>query len=106
MPPSPGVSSSRMLWPPSVLSRNLLYGGASSTGGTSAFEPNQQPDHIGYSGSPHSNSIQTPAPTFGSAKKPMPLPPNGTLGNAQPLSLLPITSGTVALMRPIRSGSL
>jgi hypothetical protein len=36
----------------------------------------------------------------------MPLPPNGAQGIAQPLSLSPITSGTVALMRPIWSGSL
>src|SRR5215216_6889401 len=105
MPPTPGVSSSRMLLPPSVLSRNFTYGGASSTGGTSAAEPNQQPDQIGYSGSPCSNSIQTPASFFGSAKKPMPLPPNGAQGIAQPLSLSPNTSGTVALMRPIWSGS-
>src|ERR1700730_11280239 len=72
----------------------------------SAAAPHQQPDQIGYSGSPCSNSIQAPAPTVGMAKNPVCDPPKGAQGSAQPDSWLPSTSGTVARMRPVISGSM
>src|SRR5258708_32627135 len=69
-------------------------------------DPQNQPDHTGSSGSPCSNSIHTAAPTTGMAKKPVCDPPNGAHGSAQPDCWLPSTSGTVALIRPVISGSL
>jgi len=66
----------------------------------------QQPLQIGESTSPFSNSIQTLAPTLGSALPVSLERPQGTQGIAQPLSLSPMTSGTVARMRPRISGSL
>ena len=49
IPPMPGVSSRRTLWPPSVTIITFFEGGggASSFGGTSTAEPHQQPDQIG-----------------------------------------------------------
>src|SRR6185295_15403299 len=43
MPPIPGVSSSVMLFPPNDLMMTFWYGGTSTSEGTSAAEPHQQP---------------------------------------------------------------
>src|SRR5215211_280992 len=63
------------------------------------------PLQIGRDTSPASNSIQTPAPTGGTAKKPEPVPAYGAQGSAQVLGTSPRTSGTMAWRRPWLSGS-
>src|SRR5215470_9201351 len=83
-----------------------MGGGTSASVGTSANMPQKPPTQIGLSGSPPSNSIQTPAPICGTAKKPSALPANGTQGMAQLVGTTLDTAGTIAMMRPICSGSM
>ena len=79
---------------------------ASARAGTSAALPHHPPLHTGRSGSPASNWIQTPAPTWGAMKVPIWLPARGRLGIAQVVGVMPPASGTIAIMRPICSGSI
>src|SRR5215475_12681208 len=79
---------------------------AIASDGTSADDPQKQPVQTGKSGSPCSNSIQTPEPICGTKYDPLCLPAIGTHGIAQVDGVSPDTSGTIAWMRPRCSGSM
>jgi len=70
---------------------------AGASGCGSASLGHQQPVHTGRDGSPASNSIHTPAPTAGTAKKPVRSPPKGAQGIAQ---FMPATARDMGLDNP------
>src|SRR5262245_28482869 len=67
---------------------------AKASVGTSAASPQNPPTQIGWSGLPCSNSIHTPAPTWGTTYTPIIFPAIGTQGMAQLDVINPDTSGT------------
>ena len=71
-------------------------GPANAWAGTSAADVYQHPAQMGESGSPPSNSIQTPDPTTGTTYCPIWTPANGRHGIANPDGVSPSTSGTSA----------
>src|SRR5258708_17699839 len=80
-----------------------------ASGGISAVVPHLHPVHMGFSGSPCSNSTQTPAPMGGTMYTPIGAPvgpASGTQGNAQEDGSRPTASGTMTWRRPVNSGSM
>src|SRR4051794_8752021 len=78
-------------------------------GGISDGAPQRQPAQIGRSGSPCSNSTQTPAPIGGKTNTPIggPVgPASGTQDSAQLDGVNPKTSGTWISNRPVCIGSM
>src|SRR5262245_11222167 len=69
-PVGPGASEMVTACLPGVTSVIWLTPAWGAGTGSSPAEPHQPPLQIGKSGSPCSNSIQTPAPTGGSATNP------------------------------------
>src|ERR1041384_8433230 len=83
-------------------------GGFASARGGTLPGAKRQPLQIGFSGSPASNSTQTPAPGGGTMYTPIggPVgPASGAHGSHQPDGVGPRTAGTRQIMRPRNSGS-
>ncbi len=101
------LTSSRATIRPKSLRRIFVVGCAGAPAWSIGTSPvaHHVPAQIGRETSPASNSIQTPAPIGGIAKKPHAVPPYGAHGCAQPLGDSPSTSGTIACSRPSWSGS-
>src|SRR6266550_8266518 len=101
-PAGPGASLTEIVFWAVVCTRTceIAGGTASASAGTSAALPHQLPVHTGCSGSPCSNSTQTPAPIGGTLHSPAWMPANGTHGSAHDDGTEPSTSGTIACNRP------